>query len=195
MDSDIKKNSGSGLHPEHWVDEHSDVLFRYAYIRTGERHIAEDLVQETFLAALQGYEKFQGRSSLQTWLISILRNKISAHFRQCRRQPAPSSEIDSGEHDFFENGKWKEMPNRWSSEPEEEASKKEFWDILVRCMGRLSPALADAFILREMKLLEQDEICGQLNISDTGLWSRLHRARLNLRHCLEKNWFSNSQKE
>ena len=82
------------------------------------------------------------------------------------------------------------MPARWSAEPEAEASRKEFWDRFARCLGRLSPSLADAFILREMDLLESDEICGQLNISDTGLWSRLHRARLNLRQCLEKNWFS-----
>ena len=195
MDSEVTKDSKQDLHPERWADEHSDVLFRYAYLRTGDRPLAEDMVQETFLAALQACQQFEGRSSIQTWLVSILRHKISEHFRQSHRQPVSSAEIEHEEQDFFESGKWKNMPLRWSTQPAEEASKKEFWDVFVRCMRRLSPTLADAFILREMKLLEQDEICSQLNISDTGLWSRLHRARLNLRHCLEKNWFANSKKE
>jgi RNA polymerase sigma-70 factor (ECF subfamily) len=187
MDSDTIKDSIPA--PEQWVDAYSDVLFRYAYIRTGDRSSAEDLVQETFLAALQAYKHFEGRSSLQTWLISILRNKISEYLRACRRQPVKSSDMEPAAEDFFENGKWKVMPAKWSAKPEEEASKKEFWGIFIRCIRRLSPTLADAFILRVMKLMEPNDICNQLNISDTGLWSRLHRARLNLRQCLEKNWF------
>ena len=178
------------MSPERWVDEYSDVLFRFAYIRTGDRDTAEDLAQETFVAALQGYHQFQGRSSLQTWLISILRNKISEHFRLSRRQPVNSSEIDSEGQDFFENGKWKESPLRWTAKAEDEVNRKEFGSVLSGCMGHLTPALADAFILCEMELMDTEEICCQLKISSTGLWSRLHRARLNLRHCLEINWFS-----
>jgi RNA polymerase sigma-70 factor (ECF subfamily) len=190
MASDVNNNACPDLHPERWVDDHADVLYRYAYLRVGERNTAEDLVQETFLAALEGIGRFDRRCSVQTWLISILRHKIADCLRQRGRDAALATEIDPDAPDFFAGGKWKYLPARWSANPEAEASKKEFWDRFIQCLRRLSPALADAFLLREMNLMEPNEICGQLDISDTGLWSRLHRARLNLRHCLEKNWFS-----
>jgi RNA polymerase sigma-70 factor (ECF subfamily) len=187
-----KVNTGSipALDPEKWVDAYSQMLYRYAYVRTGARHAAEDLVQETFLAALEGNAHFEGRCSVQTWLVSILRHKIYDYIRRRGQNAVTVTEVNPDSTDFFEKGKWKQMPVQWLAEPEKEASKKEFWERFLGCMRGLSPALADAFVLREMELLEPDEICGQLNISDTGLWSRLHRARLNLRRCLEKNWFS-----
>lgn len=190
MGAETKKDAEQTIQPEHWVDKYADALFRYAYIRTGSRDSAEDLVQETFLAALEGYRDFKGRSSIRTWLISILQHKISEHFRNAYRQPVKSSQIDSESHSFFENGHWKQMPARWSRNPEEETGNKEFRRVLLKCLQRLSSAVADAFILRELEMMEPSEICERLNISDTGLWSRLHRARLNLRHCLEKTWFS-----
>jgi len=190
MGSDVKNDARPDLHPQQWADEYADVLYRYAYLRMGERNTAEDLVQETFLAALEGAGQFEGRCSVQTWLVSILRHKISDYLRQHSRDAVTASEIDPEATDFFDGGKWKQMPARWTAEPETEVSKREFWDCFVRCLRRLSPALADAFVLRELELMEPEAICGQLKISDTGLWSRLHRARLNLRHCLETNWFS-----
>ena len=189
MASDVNNDPGSDLHPQRWADEYADILYRYAYLRVGDQNTAEDLVQETFLAALQGVDQFGGRCSVQTWLVSILRHKIADLLNRRGRTAAAATEIDPDTPDFFDGGKWKQMPARWSAEPEAEASKKEFWDRFVQCLKRLSPSLADAFVLREMDLMAPNEVCEQLNISDTGLWSRLHRARLNLRDCLEKNWF------
>lgn len=85
------------------------------------------------------------------------------------------------------------MPLRWKQNPEEEAGKKEFRQVFLKCLQRLSSVLADAFILRDLEMMDPAQICSRLNISDTGLWSRLHRARLSLRHCLEKNWFFESK--
>ena len=189
MASEVKKQIQPDLQPQRWADEYADVLYRYAYLRIGDRNAAEDLVQETFLAALEGIDQFGGRCKVQTWLISILRHKIADCLNRRGRTAAAATEIDPDTADFFEGGKWKHMPARWSADPEAEASKKEFWDRFIRCLERLSPALADAFVLRELDLMEPDAICEQLDISDTGLWSRLHRARLGLRQCLEKNWF------
>lgn len=179
--------------PEQWVDLHADVLFRYAYARIGDHNISEELVQQTFLAGLEGFSKFQARSSVQTWLISILRNKIAGHLRERQDKPVSSLDDEGGE-DFFNKGKWKQVPARWSVNPQEEVDKKEFREQFFNCIRQLSPALADAFILHEMKHQKSQEVCRELNVSDTGLWSRLHRARLNLRQCLEKHWFSPDKK-
>ena len=193
MDAEMTQANAAPEKPEQWVDLHADVLFRYAYARIGDHNTAEDIVQQTFLAALEGFSEFQGRSSVRTWLISILRNKIAGYLRAHQEEPISSLDDSSG-GDFFEKGHWKQAPKRWSADPEEEVEKKEFRGRFFDCIKRLSPALADAFILHEMESQESEAICKELNISDTGLWSRLHRARLNLRQCLEKNWFSSDKK-
>ena len=190
MSSELNEKERHLAEAEHWVDEHADVLFRYAYMRVGDRSTAEDLVQETFLASLQSQKNFQRQSSVRTWLISILQHKITEFFREEQQNTSITSGRNPSEKDFFEKGKWKNIPGRWSANPEEEASKKEFRQKFINCIRLLSPALADAFILKELKVTPNDEICDQLNISNTGLWSRLHRARLSLRRCLEKTWFS-----
>src|SRR5882672_4854524 len=69
-----------------WVGEHGDCLYRYALARVRKPEVAEDLVQETFLAAVRGYEKFGGRSSERSWLVGILKNKIVDHFRKLGRE-------------------------------------------------------------------------------------------------------------
>ncbi|MCD6497028.1 MAG: hypothetical protein J7M25_01835 [Deltaproteobacteria bacterium] len=68
--------------PARWVDEHGDTLYRYAILRVGNRELAEELVQETFLAGLQGLARFQGQSGMQTWLVGILKHKIMANSSQ-----------------------------------------------------------------------------------------------------------------
>ncbi|NIR14014.1 MAG: hypothetical protein GWN86_08695, partial [Desulfobacterales bacterium] len=70
------------LDPEAWVDQYGDYLYRYAISRIHEPAVAEDLVQETLLAALQGKEGFKGRSSEKTWLTGILKYKIVDYIRK-----------------------------------------------------------------------------------------------------------------
>ena len=71
--------------PERWVDEHGDCLYRYALVRVRVPEVAEDLVQETLLAALRSREKFGGRSSERSWLVGILKNKIVDYYRKLGR--------------------------------------------------------------------------------------------------------------
>ena len=73
--------------PENWVDEYGDYLYRYALSRVKDPIIAEDLVQETFLAALKARHNFQGRSTARTWMIAILKHKIVDYIRQKVREP------------------------------------------------------------------------------------------------------------
>lgn len=77
-----------------WVDQHGDYLFKYAVFRLRDSSAAEDAVQETFLAALKGYEKIEGRGSERTWLVGILKHKITDHFRRLTRE-APLGQEES----------------------------------------------------------------------------------------------------
>ena len=180
--------------PVGWVDEHGDNLFRYAMRHVGKTEFAEDLVQETLVAALGSRDSFSGRSSERTWLIGILKRKIVDHFRRVYRErrldeDRPSADAAS---DFFDQaGLWKKNPQRWpTGDPKRILEQREFWDVLHACISKLPDSLAGAFRLRMMEDLQADDVCQVLNITPTNLWARLHRARLLLRRCLERNWFT-----
>ena len=69
------------LNPENWVDHYGDFLFRYAVVRIYSPEVAEDLVQDTFVSAIEAKNRFQGMSTEKTWLVSILKRKIVDYFR------------------------------------------------------------------------------------------------------------------
>src|SRR5207247_8176213 len=76
----------AGNDPAAWVDEHGDVLYRYALARVRKPDLAQDLVQETFLAAIRGHEKFAGQSSVRSWLCGILKHKLCDYYRKLGRE-------------------------------------------------------------------------------------------------------------
>ena len=86
---------------ERWVDDHGECLYRFALMRVRNRDVAEDLVQETFLAAVRGYEKFGGRSSERSWLCGILKNKVVDHFRKLGRETS-FTDMESLSDEFSE---------------------------------------------------------------------------------------------
>ncbi len=183
---------GQTSNPEKWVDEHGDYLFRYALVRLRDKEIAEDVVQETFLAALQGREKFKGEASEKTWLVGILKHKIIDHFRKIGREsPMTDLLFTAGpEEGFFDlKGKWKVAPASWADDPKEILEKKEFWKKLDDCLLGLPSRLAQVFSLRELEGVESEQICNLLKISATNLGVILYRARMQLIRCLETNWF------
>ena len=178
-----------------WLDEHGDALFRYARSRVRKRELAEDLVQETLLAALQSRDHFQGRSTVRTWLLSILRRKVVDHYRRLgASRPAPES--DSIEDPdpvcaryFTTQGLWKTASASWKT-PDQALEDREFWDVLEGCLSRLPRALSSVFVLRELEELEMTELRRTLALSEGNIRVRLHRARLLLRECLERRWFA-----
>lgn len=175
-----------------WVERHADVLFRYALQRVHRRDVAEELVQETFLAALRARRDFAGESSEQTWLVGILRHKIVDHIRRTARLRSARRELSGGsaaEDCFRPDGRWKEAPSDWGSDPVTILSRQDFWSVFEKCFARLPPPLADTFVLRELEERPPSEVCESLEITSSNLWVRLHRARLLLKECLEKNWF------
>jgi len=188
--ADTNKKGGT-LEPQKWVDLYGDQLYRYAYARVQNQMVAEDLVQETFLAALGGIDGFEGRSAEKTWLIAILKNKITDHFRKRGRELVNISQDQDKQldHFFHGNGNWKDKPERWDTSPDLVLNRKEFWNIFLSCLSELSDRLRIAFSLREMEGLGCDEICKVLGVSSSNCWVMLYRARMLLRHCLGVNWF------
>ena len=196
MSANRSKTSTPLDDPATWVDEYGDFLYRYALSRVKNPSIAEDLVQETFLAALKARRNFQGRSTARTWLIAILKHKIVDYIRKKVREQA-SDKIESlldaaandpGEMGFNSRGGWKNAPAKWGANPTEIYEQKEFMDILYHCLGELPERQAQAFMLREIDGLTTDEVCKALGISATNSWVILYRARMQLRQCLETNW-------
>src|ERR1043165_5124358 len=172
--------------PAQWIDQHGDALFRYAYLRLRDRDVAEDLVQETFVAALRA--KFSGQSSERTWLIGILKHKLSDHWRKQNRSAPVETASDLQEPDellqkLFDaaaGDHWRNAPSAWR-DPDAALEQQEFWQRLGDCIAALPPAQAQAFSLCELDGLEGAEACKVLDVAPTNLWVMLHRARLRLR--------------
>ena len=191
MGDERLKSTGSAIAPSLWVERHGDYLFRYAMSRLRNRDVAEDLVQETFLAALHGGEAFAGRSTERTWFIGILRHKVMDHLqRTCRQRPASelSPPDDDGEI-FDQRGRWRERLTEWSENPGASMERSEFWETFQGCLSQLPHGMAVAFSFREMDRMGSDQICELLGITSGNLRVLLYRARMHLRRCLETHWF------
>jgi RNA polymerase sigma-70 factor (ECF subfamily) len=170
---------------ESWLREYGDLLYSYALSRVGgDTAVAEDLVQETLLAGIQAYGRFRRDSQLGTWLVGILRRKLVDHFRKAQRRREGGSAAD-----FFSAHGHIQNVDGWRGDPRESLENREFWHVFDRCLGRLNAPLAEAFVICVMDRVATKEACRLLNITPTNLSVRLHRARLELRQCLQANWF------
>lgn len=176
------------LNPELWVDLYGDVLFRFALARVSDRGAAEDLVQETFLAALRSGDRFKGRSSEKTWMFAIIKHKIVDYYRKKKtRGTAVDTLADVNSVDRFFDAKshWHAQPSHWSVDPGKAQEAREFLDHLYRCLAGLPQRNAEAFIYREIDGLSTRQICKRLDITASNCWVMLYRARVLLRECLD----------
>lgn len=185
--------------PEQWLDEHGDYLFRFALIRVQNESAAEDLVQETLLAAWSALHQRSGQSSERTWLTAILKHKIVDHFRRSwREQPLendPPADLpdEPGMDEFFvPDGHWDHKPARWGN-PYGSLEQSQFFEVLQHCIRRLSPKLAQTFVLKELHDMSYEEICNELGMTTTNVRVMLYRARMGLRQCLESRWFEDER--
>jgi RNA polymerase sigma-70 factor (ECF subfamily) len=187
--------SGQG-NPVEWLEEHGDALFGFALRRVQRHDVAEDLVQETLLAGFQGFASFDARANERTWLTGILKNKIVDHFRReaaretKERQQHPTDRNFGQAGLFKKNGQWLKRLANWSTQPADNLERSEFWLVFEDCLSKLPTSLKAVFILKEMDGEETEQACEQLGITPSNASVRLYRARLNLRACLERNWFN-----
>jgi len=179
------------IDPRQWVDNYADYLYNYALNRISDMEEARDLVQETFLAALENINRFESRSSEKTWLTGILKHKIIDIYRK-RSSLKNISLSEKDQHDFFdaETGHWRpdHMPEVFGVEKTATLENKEFHGILLKCIQKLPPLWMSVFTMKHIDDEKSDMICTALKVSSSNFWVIIHRAKLNLRACLQKNW-------
>ena len=177
-----------------WVQMHGDILWRFALARTRSNEAAEEIVQETVLAALQAFDAFAGGSSERTWLLGIAANKIADHFRRVRRAKCPGARAispdatcvcDTCRGMFTAKGMWACVARKWPDLTLSATEKLEQAEALRACIDALPPGQSEAVWLRDILGIPASEVCKAMSLTDTNLWSRMHRARVALRSCLE----------
>jgi RNA polymerase sigma-70 factor (ECF subfamily) len=186
----------SAIDPEALQQQRS-YLLRYAMLQLRDPHLAEDVVQETLVAAIENRSGFAAQSQPRTWLVGILKHKIMDVLRKRAREPQLSVAEGEDENElvdalFRQNGRWASPPQNWN-EPEQAMENAHFWEVFEQCNRRMPLNSARAFMMREFMEMSTDEICHELSISTTNCWVILHRARLVLRECLDLNWFGNAR--
>lgn len=172
-----------------WVELYTDSLYSWALHKTSKKETAEDLVQDTFLAALQSFDKFEGRSNPKTWLFAILNNKIMDHYRSnMNKAVLGDAAFMNAFFDNVEHWRAEETPKLWN-EDIHLLDNVEFQNILNSCMKKLPESWNAAVQSKYLEEKKSELICQELNITMTNYWQVLHRAKLQLRKCLNLNWF------
>ena len=179
------------------LGSHRSYLLRYANLQLRNAAVAEDVVQDALLAALNGQQRFAGRSAVRTWLVGILKHKIvDAIRKQSRESTLASDPVDSDRVEFdalFKaDGHWQESLAEWRN-PEQSFEQKEFFSVLEACLAKLPRRTGQAFMMREHLGAPTDEICKVLEITPTHCWVLLYRARMSLRACLQQKWFAGAR--
>ena len=181
----------STLHRE--LDALRPALVRFAVLQLRNEALAEDVVQDALIAVLEKPDRFAGQSSLRTYVTGILKHKIVDVMRASKREFRIEAEDGQSDADaidalFTPDGHTVDMPRQWG-DPDATLEQKDFFRVLETCLDRLPPRTARIFMMREWLELDTDEICKELGISASNAWVMLYRARVQLRECLDLNWF------
>jgi RNA polymerase sigma-70 factor, ECF subfamily len=185
---------------EELISMYSSPLLRVAMSYTGSRAVAEEVVQETWLGVLHGLDRFQGRSSLKTWIFKILTNTATTRASRERRS-VPFSALAAREAEeggssvdperFFPPdharfpGHWALGPTRWQT-PEEGLLSGETRELVLRAIERLPAAQRTVITLRDIEGWPPEEVCEALEVSEGNQRVLLHRARSKVRAALEQ---------
>lgn len=182
--------SNHQINPNKWIDLYSDYLFNYTISRVSDREIAQDLVQDTFLAGLKSMKNFKGEASERTWLISILKRKIIDHYRKINSNKG-KAEVRINYNDSESEGDWLEerVADPFDKTAEDTLQNSELGDAIHNCLEKLPKKQADVFKMKTILGYETEVICNELNITASNLWVIIHRARTGMADCLKQNWF------
>ena len=171
------------------VDRHDRALRRVArtFVRTSSA--ADEVVQETWLAVVRGLDDFEGRSSLRTWIFSILVNRARTYaVRDARNVPFSALESDDGPTvepaAFGADGRWSSAPPRLDGDPETGLLAAELREHLLQAVDTLPPAQRAVITLRDLVGVSPEEVCELLELSDGNQRVLLHRARARVRTAL-----------
>lgn len=181
---------------EEWVKNYLGEMLSWARYKTSSSEIAEDLVQDTFVAALKNVKGFRGESTAKTWLFSILNNKIKDHYRKASVQREEKTidkySNDTGHQDiqFTENGKWKSYPDAYVPFENEKhlLDDEAFNEVLKSCFEELPDKWHKVMSYKYLLHKESEEICKELNITPSNYWQIVRRSKIRLRECLSKKW-------
>jgi len=175
------------------VRRHGGALLRFARVFVRDESVAEEVVQDTWMAVLDGLDGFEGRASFKNWLYRILANRArSRAIREGRSVPfsaLPAREDDESALDperFDAAGMWRDPPVGWTDEtPERLALEAETRAVMEAAVAALPPAQRAVVVLRDEDGLETEEICNLLDLTVTNQRVLLHRARTRVRQALE----------
>ena len=178
------------LDPNKWIDLYSDYLFNYTITRVNDREIAKDLVQETFFSGLKSMKNFKGEASERTWLVSILKRKVIDHYRKINSNKG-KAEVRINYNTDENEGDWLEerVADPYDKSAEATLENEELGDAIHSCLSKLPEKQASVFRLKTIEGLDTETICNELNITASNLWVIIHRARVTMAECLEKNCF------
>jgi RNA polymerase sigma-70 factor (TIGR02943 family) len=180
------------LSPNDWISNYADLLYAYAKPRVNDAQVAEDLVQETFLSAWRAKDGFKGEASEKNWLFTILKNKIIDHYRKKAKEIVQTGTASDATDIFFDQHEhWtkNDEPLNWTA-ASDNMNQKEFYTVFEKCKQKLQQLQQNVFVMKYMDDLDADEICKALGITSSNYWVLIHRAKLGLRACLEKNWIN-----
>lgn len=195
----IADTAASRLSDPVFLEELRLQMLKFAMLQLDNEAQAEDAVQEALEGALKNVGSFERKAALKTWVFAILKHKITDLLRYRQRWVDVEGKPDGAEDDampsvFDTRGFWhqEDRPNRWA-QPVEAIDDAQFWRVFEACLDHLPPAQGRVFMMREFIELDSDEICQSVEITTSNLYVLLHRARLQLRQCLETHWFSEDE--
>jgi RNA polymerase sigma-70 factor (ECF subfamily) len=177
------------------IQRHHGSMLRLAMTYVGDPGVAEDVVQESWLTCLRGLDKFEGRSTLKTWIFGIVLNVARSRRRKearilpfaslFRRDDSDRKRVTVDQSRFGSDGMWASRPDSWNSIPEARVVGIETLERVKLAIEALPPKQREVITLRDVAGLEAEEVCGLLSISAENQRVRLHRARAGVRKMLE----------
>ncbi|WP_027138458.1 sigma-70 family RNA polymerase sigma factor [Gaetbulibacter saemankumensis] len=179
------------INPNKWVDLYADYLYNYTIARINDKDVAQDLVQDTFLAGLKSMKNFKGEASERTWLISILKRKIIDYYRKINSNKGKAEVRINYSEDSESDGDWLEerVADAFDKTAQDTMENEELGQAIHNCLSKLPKKQAEVFRLKTIEGHETEVICNELNITPSNLWVIIHRARTAMANCLKENWF------
>jgi RNA polymerase sigma-70 factor (ECF subfamily) len=184
------------------VDDYTPALMRLALAHVPSRAVAEEVVQDTWVGVIRGLDRFEGRSSLRTWIIQILlntartrgrREKRTLPFAYFRRRAEEGGDEPAVDPDRFQGrrgevpGAWASPPAEWS-DPEHQLETAAARDVMLKAIAELPPRQREVITLRDIQGWPAAEVCNALGLTETNQRVLLHRARSKVRAALERHF-------